>query len=60
MFNDVIQETKERMDKSRVAFEKDLSKVRTGRASQAILDGVMVDYYGTQTPLPQMATSHPL
>jgi len=56
MFNEVLQETKERMGKSEKAFEKELTKVRTGRASQAILDGVMVDYYGTQTPLPQMAT----
>ena len=56
MINDVIQETKERMGKSEKAFEKEISKVRTGRASQAVLDGVKVDYYGTQTPLPQMAT----
>ncbi len=56
MINDVVQETKERMGKSEKAFEKELTKVRTGRASQAILDGVLVDYYGTQTPLPQMAT----
>lgn len=56
MINDVLQETKDRMGKSEKAFEKELSKVRTGRASQAILDGVMVDYYGAATPLPQMAT----
>jgi ribosome recycling factor len=56
MINEALQETKERMGKSEKAFEKELSKVRTGRASQAILDGVKVDYYGSQTPLPQMAT----
>ncbi len=56
MINDVLQETKERMAKSEKAFVKEMTKVRTGRASQAILDGVFVDYYGTQTPLPQMAT----
>jgi len=56
MINEVIQETRERMSKSEMAFEKEISKVRTGRASQAVLDGVRVDYYGTQTPLPQMAT----
>ena len=56
MINEVLQENKERMGKSEKAFEKELSKVRTGRASQAILDNVKVDYYGTQTPLPQMAT----
>jgi len=56
MINELFQETKERMGKSEKAFEKELSKVRTGRASQTILDGVKVDYYGTQTSLPQMAT----
>ncbi len=56
MIDDVVQDTKERMGKSEKAFEKEISKVRTGRASQSILDGVKVDYYGTQTPLPQMAT----
>jgi len=56
MINEVIEETKDRMGKSEKAFEKELTKVRTGRASQAILDGVRVDYYGVQTLLPQMAT----
>jgi ribosome recycling factor len=56
MINEVLEETKERMSKSEKAFETELTKVRTGRASQAILDGVKVDYYGTPTPLPQMAT----
>lgn len=56
MIDEVIQDTKERMAKSEAAFEKELSKVRTGRASQSMLDSVKVDYYGTQTPLPQMAT----
>ncbi len=56
MINELLEETKERMGKSEKAFESELTKVRTGRASQAILDGVKVDYYGTQTPLPQMAT----
>jgi len=56
MINEVLEETRERMGKSEKAFEKELSKVRTGRASQAILDGVKVDYYGTPTPLSQMTT----
>ncbi len=56
MIDDVLQETRERMGKSEQAFEKEMSKVRTGRASQSMLDSVMVDYYGSQTPLPQMAT----
>ena len=56
MIDEVLEETKERMGKSEAAFESELSKVRTGRASQSMLDSVKVDYYGTQTPLPQMAT----
>ncbi|MBU1193937.1 MAG: ribosome recycling factor [Proteobacteria bacterium] len=56
MINEVIQDARDRMGKSEAAFEKELSKVRTGRASQSMLDSVKVDYYGTQTPLPQMAT----
>ncbi|THB73750.1 MAG: ribosome recycling factor [Desulfobacteraceae bacterium] len=56
MINEVIDETKDRMEKSLKAFEKELSTVRTGRASQALLDGVKVDYYGTPTPLSQMAS----
>ncbi len=56
MINDVLQETKDRMGKTEVAFEKEMTKVRTGRASQSMLDGIMVDYYGAPTPLPQMAT----
>lgn len=56
MINELLEETRDRMGKSEKAFVVELTKVRTGRASQAILDGVRVNYYGTQTPLPQMAT----
>ena len=56
MINEVLEETRDRMGKSENAFETELGKVRTGRASQSMLDNVRVDYYGTQTPLPQMAT----
>ncbi len=56
MINEVLEETKERMDKSRKAFENEMSKVRTGRASAALFDSVKVDYYGTLTPLSQMTT----
>lgn len=45
----------DRMQKSVDTLRKDLAKVRTGIASPAILDNVMVDYYGTKTPLPQVA-----
>ena len=56
MINEVLQETEERMAKSVKAFEKEMAKVRTGRASTALLDNVRVDYYGTSTPLNQMAS----
>ena len=56
MIDEVLEETEDRMGKSEKAFAKELTKVRTGRASQSMLDGVRVDYYGTQTLLPQMAT----
>ncbi|MCK5542641.1 MAG: ribosome recycling factor [Desulfobacterales bacterium] len=56
MLNEVIQETKERMLKSLKAFEKEMVKVRTGRASISLVDGVKVDYYGAETPLDQMAS----
>ena len=56
MMNEVLQETKDRMGKSQKAFENEMSKIRTGRASTALLDSVKVDYYGTLTPLTQMAT----
>ncbi len=56
MINEVLEETRDRMGKTLESFEKEMSRVRTGRASQNMLDSVRVDYYGTQTPLPQMAT----
>ena len=49
-----FSDLKKEMDATLAAFRKDLSKVRTGRASTALLEGVMVDYYGTQTPLNQL------
>ena len=56
MIDDIYQETKESMSKSIEALERELNRVRTGRASLSILDGIKVDYYGTLTPLNQMAT----
>lgn len=52
----VFEELKENMDKAIAVLEKSLSKVRTGRASLALLDGIRVEYYGTQTPLNQVAS----
>jgi ribosome recycling factor len=44
------------MQKAIEAFQRELSKVRTGRANLALLDGVKIDYYGTMTPLNQVAS----
>jgi ribosome recycling factor len=56
MLEMVYDETREKMDQSKEGFTKELQKVRTGRASLSLLDGIRVDYYGTRTPLNQMAT----
>ncbi len=56
MIDDIYQETNESMGKSVEALSRELKRVRTGRASLSILDGIKVDYYGTLTPLNQMAT----
>jgi ribosome recycling factor len=47
--------SEQKMDKSVQAFKADLAKVRTGRAHTGLLDHIMVDYYGTPTPLNQVA-----
>lgn len=52
----VINETTERMKKAVDAFHHELSKLRTGRASLALLDDVKVDYYGQMSPLNQVGT----
>ena len=51
----VYAEAKEAMDKSLRGLRGDLQKVRTGRASTALLDGIQVEYYGTPTPINQLA-----
>jgi ribosome recycling factor len=52
----IFEELKEGMEKIIQALEKSFSKVRTGRASVALLDGIRVEYYGTLTPLNQLAS----
>jgi ribosome recycling factor len=52
----VLRDATEKMSRSLEAFRKDLGKVRTGRASFALLEGVKVDYYGNLTPLQQVGT----
>lgn len=52
---DVKKNAEQRMHKSLDALKADLGKVRTGRAHAGLLDHVMVDYYGAQTPIPKVA-----
>ena len=52
----LVEECKSKMDKAVKAFEKDLQRIRTGRASITLLDGVKVNYYGNPTPLNQVST----
>ncbi len=55
MIDDITKDTDEGMKKAVDSFKRDLQKVRTGRANTAMLDGVKVDYYGTPTPVNQVA-----
>jgi ribosome recycling factor len=52
----VVKEVEAKMEKTLSSFKTDLNKVRTGRASLALFDDIRVDYYGSPTPLNQMAT----
>lgn len=54
--DNVINETKQHMEKALLALRHELTKLRTGRASLSILDEVKVEYYGNLTPLNQVAT----
>jgi ribosome recycling factor len=56
MIRDLFEELKKDMEKTMSAMKLALQKVRTGRASIGILDGIMADYYGSMTPLKQLAT----
>ena len=56
MIDDLLQDAREHMDKSVEATRTKFGSVRAGRASPSLLDRVSVDYYGTMTPLRQMAT----
>lgn len=51
----ITRELKDAMDKTLKSYNHNVSKIRTGRASPNILDGIMVDYYGTPTPIKQVA-----
>ncbi|MBB4070767.1 ribosome recycling factor [Canibacter oris] len=56
MINEVFTDVKERMAKAVEAVKEGFAGVRTGRANPSLLQSVMVDYYGTATPLPQLAS----
>jgi len=56
MTEDVLTSAKQDMEKTLGALRRELSHVRTGRASTSILEGITVDYYGAKTPLNQLAT----
>ncbi|MFC0180066.1 ribosome recycling factor [Thorsellia kenyensis] len=53
---DITKDADSRMEKCLEAFKNNISKIRTGRASPSILDGIHVDYYGSSTPLRQLAS----
>lgn len=55
MLNDVKTEAAERMEKSLDALSHNFNKIRTGRAHPSLLDGLKVEYYGSKTPLSQVA-----
>ncbi|MBP3541361.1 MAG: ribosome recycling factor [Clostridia bacterium] len=54
MYRQVIETAKEKMKKTTSVYQTDLRSIRAGRANPQLLDRVMVDYYGVQTPLTQM------
>ena len=54
MLKDVMDTAKEKMQKSCAVYERDLMGLRAGRANPKLLDRIMVDYYGTPTPIPQI------
>lgn len=56
VINEIKKDAETRMDKCVEAFKNTISKVRTGRASPSLLDGIVVEYYGTPTPLRQLAS----
>ena len=56
MANSIVEEAEEKMDGRIEALKRDLTRIRTGRASLSLLDGVNVDAYGSKLPMNQVAT----
>lgn len=52
----ILLDAEERMEKAVVSLDRDFAKLRTGRASTGLVDGIKADYYGTPTPVGQMAS----
>lgn len=55
MIDEIIKDAEQRMQKSIESMRGDMAKIRTGRASPALIDHIMVDYYGSPTPINQVA-----
>jgi ribosome recycling factor len=55
MIQDVLKDLASSLSKAHEALKRDLTRLRAGRANPSLLDGIKVDYYGTPTPLAQMA-----
>ena len=55
MINEILKDAEQRMQKSIDSMRADMAKIRTGRASSALIDHLTVDYYGVATPLNQVA-----
>src|ERR1700721_2407264 len=56
MIDDTLFEAEEKMDKAVTVAQEDFSKIRTGRVHPAIFSKITVEYYGSQTPLNQLAS----
>jgi ribosome recycling factor len=56
VLDEVFEDLEKRMEKSLTSLDREFKKVRTGRASVSLLDGIRLDYYGTPTPLNQVAS----
>lgn len=56
MYKEIISELERKMQKSIESYEEELLTVRAGRANPAVLDGILVDYYGTPSPIKQVAS----
>ncbi|HJP45224.1 MAG TPA: ribosome recycling factor, partial [Arenicellales bacterium] len=56
MIKEILDDAEKRMSKSVAAVKSEFTRIRTGRASPALLDHIMVDYYGSSVPIAQAAT----